>query len=399
MEKVRLRLYQLTLLLTLVSLALVLISSGKQREFFYFAIYASLLGLFVERKSIATSPFSISLPILLIGVFNLCWYFTYEYSTEGVNVYNDYLTSSKKLILGGVLIFYLDRFKRYISVNVSQSYFLLASGVGFVLASSYALLQSAHGMGRVEMAINRPTASAYIYSVLSLTFVYSLYLQKKVAVYVVAVTLIIFSWIIITLTGTRSAMGLYLFLGILMTLYHYRTIHVKATIAFLVVIVVVGGIGYDHYIKPKVDQTMIEIDSFEQGNDDTSLGARFSMWRVGVENGIAHPLGQSTESRKQWTAKYVKDHPNYASSMIFMNVHLHNEFIEKYSLQGIPGTLLLLYFFSSALIQALRRRNVILLMTTSSLLLYGMTDVILLSSEAIIFFVTVFALSTFHHRN
>ena len=40
MEKVKLRLYQLTLILSLISLALALLSSGKQREFFYIAVYA-----------------------------------------------------------------------------------------------------------------------------------------------------------------------------------------------------------------------------------------------------------------------------------------------------------------------------------------------------------------------
>lgn len=50
MEKVKLRLYQLTLILSLISLALALLSSGKQREFFYIAIYASIIGLACEYK-------------------------------------------------------------------------------------------------------------------------------------------------------------------------------------------------------------------------------------------------------------------------------------------------------------------------------------------------------------
>ncbi len=30
-------------------------------------------------------------------------------------------------------------------------------------------------------------------------------------------------------------------------------------------------------------------------------------------------------------------HPHLATALEFIRVHLHNEFIEKYSLQGIPG--------------------------------------------------------------
>lgn len=65
-------------------------------------------------------------------------------------------------------------------------------------------------MGRIEMAINRATVSAYVYSVLSLAFVYSLYLQKNIKLYVAAGLIILISYFVILLTGTRAAMGLYL---------------------------------------------------------------------------------------------------------------------------------------------------------------------------------------------
>lgn len=44
MEKIKPRLYQLTIALSLISLILALVSSGKQREFFYIAIYVSIIG-------------------------------------------------------------------------------------------------------------------------------------------------------------------------------------------------------------------------------------------------------------------------------------------------------------------------------------------------------------------
>lgn len=395
MEKVRVRIYQLTLFLALVSLALTLVSSGRQREFFYIAIYASIVGVFIERKNITIPPFTIAFPILLLGIFNLAWYFTYEYHNEEVNIYNEYLMASKKIILGSILIFYLDKFRYHIPLQTFQRYFLLASGIGFFLASFYALWQIAHGMARAEMGINRATVSAYVFSVLSLSFIYSLYLQKKVSAYIVAGMMMLFSWGIILLTGTRAAMGLFLILSVLLTLYHFRRIHIKSAIIFFFSIAILATVGYKPYIKPKIDQTVTEIHNFQHGKDGTSLGARFSMWTVGIENGLAHPFGQSMESREQWTREYVKNHPGVASSMIYIDVHLHNEFIEKFSLQGIPGVILLALIFTVLLLQAFRKQNAILLMTTSSLLFYGLTDVILLSSEAIIFFLTVFSLSTF----
>lgn len=395
MEKVKLRLYQLTLILSLISLALALLSSGKQREFFYIAIYASIIGLACEYKKITMRPFSIALPILSIGLLNLGWYLVYEYHSEGLNVYSDYLGASKKLILASILIFYLDRFKSYIDRASFQKYFLYASGAGFILATGYGLWQASQGMGRIEMAINRATVSAYVYSVLSLAFVYSLYLQKNIKLYVAAGLIILISYFVILLTGTRAAMGLYLLLAIVLTLYHFRRIHLKSTLIFLCIVAGIVIVSYKPLILPKLQQTQAEVESYQKGNDATSLGARFSMWSVGIQNGLAHPLGQSVEDREIWTQQYVKNgHPHLAAALEFIRVHLHNEFIEKYSLQGIPGLAILVFFYISMIVYALKNRNGLLLTTMLLLLLYGLTDVILLSSEALIFFVTVFALST-----
>ncbi|EPQ2426321.1 O-antigen ligase family protein, partial [Enterobacter hormaechei] len=104
---------------------------------------------------------------------------------------------------------------------------------------------------------------------------------------------------------------------------------------------------------------------------------------------------QSLEQREAWTRQYIKDgHPHLGSALEYIKVHLHNEFIEKYSLQGIPGVAVMLFFFVSMIAYALRNRNALLLTSMLLLLLYGLTDVILLSSEALIFFMILFALST-----
>ncbi|MDN5450333.1 MAG: O-antigen ligase family protein, partial [Enterobacterales bacterium] len=378
MEKVKLRIYQLTLVLSFISLALVLVNSGKQREFFYIAIYASIIGLFCEYKKITWRPFSIALPILLIGLLNLAWYMVYEYHTEGLNAYSDYLGSSKKIILASILVFYIDRFKTYITKENFQKYFLYATATGFVLATGYGLWQASEGITRVEMAINRATVSAYVYSVLSLAFVYSLYLQQNVKLYVVAGFTILLSYLLILMTGTRAAMGLYLILAIVLTLYQFRKIHLKSTMIFLAIVAGIVIVSYKPLISPKIAQTQTEIDDYQKGNDRTSLGARFSMWSIGIQNGLAHPLGQSMEERETWSRNYVKEgHPQVAAALGYINIHLHNEMIEKYSLQGIPGLAVLLFFFASMIYYAVSKKNALLLTTMLLLLLYGLTDVIL----------------------
>lgn len=249
--------------------------------------------------------------------------------------------------MASILVFYIDRFKAYIDRESFKKYFLLATATGFALATGYGLWQASQGMARVEMAINRATVSAYVYSVLSLAFVYSLYLQKNVKLYVLAGLTILVSFFIILLTGTRAAMGLYLLLAIVMTLYHFRRIHLKSTLIFLCIVAGIVVVSYKPLISPKIMQTQTELENYEKGNDRTSLGARFSMWTIGIQNGLAHPLGQSVEDREAWTKRYVSDgHPHLAAALDFIKVHLHNEFIEKYSLQGIRHGNTALFFVS-----------------------------------------------------
>lgn len=394
MEKVRKNIYHLTLLMTFISVAFVLVSSGKQREFFYIAIYLSIIGLIIEYKKLTSRPFSIAIPILLIGILNLGWYFMYEYQNEGINVFSDYIGSSKKLILGSLLVLYIDRFKSYIPTEKFKVYFLIATGTGLLMATVYGFWQSSQGVIRVEMATNRATISAYVYSALSLAFIYGLYLQKKRGAYILAAAIILISYVIILMTGTRAAMGIFIILAFVLTLYHFKKIHIKSCITLLVITAAIITIGYKPYIAPKLKQTTIEIADFNKGNDNTSLGARFSMWIVGVENGLNHPLGQSIESRKQWSAGYTEKHPHLKTAMQYMDIHLHNEFIEKYSLQGILGVILLLFFYGGLLSSAIKNSNSLLFITTLSLFIYGFTDVLLISSEAVIFYITLFALST-----
>ncbi|HDX4721262.1 TPA: O-antigen ligase family protein, partial [Enterobacter asburiae] len=89
--------------------------------------------------------------------------------------------------------------------------------------------------------------------------------------------------------GTRAAMGLYLILAIVLTLYNFKRIHLKSTLIFLCIVAGIVIVSYKPLILPKLQQTQTEVESYQKGNDATSLGARFSMWSVGIQNGLAHP--------------------------------------------------------------------------------------------------------------
>ena len=149
---------------------------------------------------------------------------------------------------------------------------------------------------------------------------------------------------------------------------------------------------FQSIIKPKAEQTGTEISMFESGNDDSSLGSRFSMWRIGVTSFKTAPWGQSLEARNSYAKTFVANNPKYKTALVYIGDHLHNEFLQTLSLQGIIGGISLLCFHLSIMIGALRHHNTILLSITACMVIYGLTDVILLSPEALCFFLGMIAL-------
>jgi O-antigen ligase len=389
MEKLKYRLYFMVFIFTIFSIFFALLNTARQRDFYYIAIYLGIVGLFLERKNINFKIFNIAYPIILLGITKLIWFFALEHHPDGYNMYSDQMNGGKKLVLGGILVFYLTKYSNYLSnVKYKEIIFYIVC-IGFVFASSFAFWQSIHGMQRVEMGLDRSTNAAYIYSTFSILFIYLLYTQKKSAFYAISALVITISFVVIILTGTRAAIILHLFIITVMTVFYFKKIHFKSIffVVFISIIVILSL--YKNYIHPKIEQTYNEVSLYQEGQDNTSLGARFSMWTVGIKNFANAPLGQSMQSRFNFSDAYTATHPQYKSTMEFINVHLHDEMIETLSLQGIFGGVALLWFYLSISWVALRERNTPLLFTMNCLIAYGLSDVILLSSEAILFYVAL----------
>lgn len=389
MEKLKSRIYVSVFIFAALSVAFALLSNGRQKDFYYIAVYLSIIGIIIERKNLSFNKFNIAYPIMLIGVVKLIWFLWLGKDVNGYNTYSDQFGAGKKLLLGGVLVFYLTQFSHYIRAINYKNVMLSVIGIAFVSASCYAFWQSWNGIGRAEMAINRATISAYVYSTLSVIFIYLLYIQKKPSCYIIAALSIVLSFTVVILTGTRAAIILHLLIIAMMTVYYFKKLHFKSTLIVLVIALLASFALYKNYIHPKIQQTYNEVTLYQEGQDNTSLGARFSMWTVGLKNFVNAPFGQSMQSRFNYSEQYISKNPQYKSTMEYINVHLHDETIETLSLQGIFGGLALLWFYMSISWVAIRDRNTPLLFTMNCLAAYGLSDVLLLSSEAVLFYIAL----------
>jgi O-antigen ligase len=149
-------------------------------------------------------------------------------------------------------------------------------------------------------------------------------------------------------------------------------------------------------VQSRFAVTVSEYHRYEQGNDETSLGSRFTMWKMGVMAFKEHPFGQTETGRNQHIKQYLLDHnqPN-SWAFLYIDVHLHNEFIQIGSLAGIFGVLTLLIFFGVLMFSNGVSGFLLnpISMVALSTLLYGLTDVLLISGQYIVLFSIIILLS------
>ncbi|WP_114194805.1 O-antigen ligase family protein [Edaphovirga cremea] len=394
MEKIKRKLYLASLALAMLSIVFALLISGKQREFFYFSFYLAMFGLFFERKKIHWKKIDISYAIILIGLVKIVWTLVLYRQDPNYGLGATQLDAGKKLIVGGILTFYFSQFSYYLSTFNYRRYLLASFTLAFVLSTGYGLYQIYHGIDRIALSTNRATIAAYLYSALSILLIYLLIKNKSASVYYHLASALVFivSFLIITMTGTRAAILSHPLLIMLMVLFHYRKIHLKSLLITTVIVGLGIAVSYDKYLKPKIEQTSMEIKLYQQGDDFSSLGSRFSLWRIGLNIFYQHPYGNTVEARRAQAEEIVSHDRKNKTAMVYIDSHLHDELLEAASLQGIVGLLTVLFFYGYIITLAIKYKNTPLLMIGCCMIVYGLSDVLLISSESLLFFMVCIAL-------
>ncbi len=63
-------------------------------------------------------------------------------------------------------------------------------------------------------------------------------------------------------------------------------------------------------IETRFDRTFTEYSDFTQGNDQTSLGLRFTLWKMGMLAFQKSPLGQTQHECNTFISDYLNQHGN-----------------------------------------------------------------------------------------
>lgn len=194
---------------------------------------------------------------------------------------------------------------------------------------------------RVALGFEHQTGTAYALTLIGLLAsqaIINLRIKHTVSLYLLH---FLISLAVIITTQTRAAILVYPILSISLFLMHHRHNRImlfKALLGF-VILVGVASIPLKSIIENRYQNTMVDLHSYSQNNSNTSIGARLAMQRAGIEAGKEHYWGQSLEQRGAEIQQLALQDTSLQGAVAFLDVHLHNEIIDTFSLKGIPGLL------------------------------------------------------------
>ena len=364
------------------------------RVIFYYCSYLSIIGVIINFKNITyiISNAKIALPFLFLGIIFSIWSTVSHYQLQENESKELLFTPGKRMFLSSMISLYvISMFKSEVVDNTILKKILLCSlSSAFIAASIFGIVQGVLSPERILLGINRATLTAYAYSALSIALISIIgrVIDGKLK-YALLLSSIIISVYVIFLTETRSAMVIHSGLSLIAFSYimwldkKIKVIYIAIALGALIAVYSINS----KIIETRIKDTTNDITAYSKGNDRTSLGARFSMWKVGIASFYEHPFGATQSTRNHYIRDYlVKNHQEKSAVFQYLNVHLHNEIIQYSSLFGIVGILVLLYFYIN-MIFTNGISGVIcnpISMVVISTLLYGMTDVLLTSIEFIV---------------
>ena len=131
------------------------------------------------------------------------------------------------------------------------------------------------------------------------------------------------------------------FLGLLsLRRRHFRARSVALSALIVAVAAPLFWFANIEVIEERLAEAQHDIALYQEGKADTSIGARFEMWRFAWQEGSRYPLfgagtAQLNADKDAWCA---------AADLAAFG-HLHNEFLDAFARRGLVGLAVLLFLF------------------------------------------------------
>lgn len=321
--------------------------------------------------------FWLCLVLLVTGVCDLVWYKLFKTpGSDSMNSYHAYLEVGKICVFGALLILTFSMNEKNKIGNNRIHYALIILLQLFMIG--YAWYQHVYlGLTRVEFALGGGTsATGAAYTIVFLSCYIMMVLQhsrNRFKDFLILAHFFI-TFIILITTETRAAIMVYpvIFAGLLcIRCYKQRHIPWKGITVLLLACLAGSFMMKDSLIK-RYNDLNHDVTAYEKDNSNTSVGARFAMWKSGLIASEHNYLWQSTDQRNNLIREAIKEDPSLSGALSHIRGHLHNEVVEAVSTKGPSGVLLYLAFVVTLAWYSLRQiKSFALLSFLAAMVMFG----------------------------
>ncbi|PKE27774.1 polymerase [Rahnella sp. AA] len=342
-----------------ISISFFMYSGEITRNFFYITTYIAVIYVFyislrVEKK---IHFYPIAWVVFSLGISKLLWVILTTNHQYPLIAYH-YQISGKRLILAAFILYAIEHNMHKwkiptLTVRAGISIMTLL----FITISVIRVIIYLKTGERIKINSDAPTSGAYTFTIFSLLVMYSLKYHALKHYRLICLIVMTMTFAVLAATETRSAIMLFTLVSAGSVIYDFSKssntskIIYGFAIASLIIAAVISGHPYYNKVLSRIDNLHNEVTSYDEGNRNTSVGARFSMWRAGIDAFRQHPFGQSADSRNALATTFITQHEGgNPEALRNLQFHLHNDIIDTMSLQGILGAIIMVLFFAVLLI-------------------------------------------------
>ncbi|WP_205746872.1 O-antigen ligase family protein [Citrobacter tructae] len=375
--------YQLFYTGLLVTLAMVLVNPDEALKVFIACAALSLPLIGKNIKHVCSNKQNLVLPcmLLLFGLLQIIWVEIFKQPGSAfTGAYRSYQNGGKVMIFAALVLTALTSRAPCATKTRLTSIWVIITAIGLYLFAGYQLAGAPDPIAyRVALGFEHQTGTAYALTLIALLAsqaITNLTLKHTVSLYLLH---FLISLAVIITTQTRAAILVYPLLSIGLFVMHYRhnrAVLLRALLAF-VILVGIAAIPLKSVIENRYQHFLVDLHSYNQSNSNTSIGARLAMQRAGIEAGKEHLWGQPLELRGEAIQQLAVQDTSLQGVLIFIDVHLHNEIIDTFSLKGIPGVVVLLLLYSAMFLRAYWQRSPLLFVISGAITIYGLSDLLL----------------------
>ncbi|HFZ1935012.1 O-antigen ligase family protein [Serratia marcescens] len=362
--------------------------SATGRNLFYVSSYIAFIAVCLYPRYYLSNVRNLLLPALMfsVGMGTILWMHHFKQPGEYINIYRSYMSTGKlQLATAFILLIALNE-----RLCVQRLLVVVALITGLAV-NGYSLYQGLRlDIPRVELNFDRATVVAYLMTAIDLVMMQAILMLRTRYRLVLYIAAFLLSFSALVLTGTRAAMLVYpvaVCLSLLATKHLVSRKHKFLLVSSVPLLLLICGFVFKAQIEQRIADFKTNMQLIDKPEIDNSIISRLSMQTLAWRTGSQAPWGQSAEQRGEEIRTIVAQQPHLYGVMPYINVHLHNELLETYSLKGVWGALLLLALYAGLLFSSFRpQRNALLLSVSASLFVYGLSDVIFFSTEGTVMF-------------